>query len=110
MATRTQVVLIDDLDGREIVEGGQTVTFSYKGVDYSIDLGEKNAKKLDDALARFIAHAERVGGRRSRVSKTAVDDTDDPQAIRAWARENGYQVSDRGRVSAELKAAYDAAH
>ena len=51
MAQRTIIKLVDDLDNKEIEDDGQTVTFSYNGVQYEIDLSEKNAKKFDDALA-----------------------------------------------------------
>jgi hypothetical protein len=30
--------------------------------------------------------------------------------VRVWARSNGYEVPDRGRISAEIQQAYDKAH
>jgi hypothetical protein len=111
MVARTMVTVYDDLDN---TEGATTVTFAYRGTNYEIDLGEKNQAALDKALAKFIAVARKTGGkpasggrRRSSVkSEARVDLTD----IRAWAHEQGLQVSDRGRISGEVRQAYDAAH
>ena len=121
MAQKVQVILVDDVDGGEASE---TVSFSLDGVSYEIDVSEKNAGALRDALAPWVGHARRVGGRssggrgrsasssgggsgRSRGSSGGRHDLSD---VRAWARENGYQVSDRGRVSSEVIAAYEKAH
>ena len=107
MAQRTVIKLVDDLDNKEIEDGGQTVSFSYNGVQYEIDLGEKNAKKFDDALAPFVAAARRTGGRQARSSKsTSVVDT---KAVRAWAKSNNIEISARGRVPAEVIDKYRAA-
>ena len=57
MAQRTIIKLVDDLDNKEMTDDGQTVNFSYNGVQYEIDLSKKNAKKLDDALAPFVSAA-----------------------------------------------------
>lgn len=111
MAQRTQVVLIDDLDGTELEDGG-TVSFSHMGVDYEIDLSDENALKLDDALAPFVNAGRRVGGRRTRgaAATAAPPATEDLAAIRQWARDSGYEVSTRGRVSQAIKDAYNAAN
>jgi hypothetical protein len=107
MAQRTQIILIDDLDGKEVASGGQTVTFGYDGVEYSIDLSDKNAAKLASALAPFIAAARKSGGRgKAAPKKPAPPAKVDTHQLRAWAREHGYQVSDRGRVSREIQQAY----
>ena len=112
MAQRVNVELIDDLDESPAAE---TVSFALDGVSYEIDLSEANAGRLRDALAPFLGHARRTGGRRggsSRGSSTVAKSSDSGNAadIRAWARENGFEVSERGRVSAEVRAAYAAAH
>lgn len=111
MAQRVQVLLIDDLDGSE---GAETVSFSLDGVSYEIDLSEKNAAKLRDDFATWVGNARKVGrggsssgrsaGRRSRGGSS------DTGAIRAWAKENGFAVSERGRISREVMDAYNAAH
>ena len=110
MAQRVQIVLEDDLDGGVAAE---TVTFGLDGVNYEIDLSDKNAGKLRDGLATWIGHARRSGGRRStgrRSGSSSASSRRDLSAVRAWARANGHQVSDRGRVSAAVQEAYDKAH
>lgn len=115
MAQRINVQLVDDIDGTDAVE---TVTFALDGQSYEIDLSEGNAAKLRDSLALFVSHGRRVSGaRRGRgagAGRTASSSraSGGPSAaeIRAWARENGHEVPDRGRVSAEVREAYDAAH
>lgn len=111
MAQRVQIVLEDDLDGGAAAE---TVSFGLDGVTYEIDLSDKNAGKLRDEFASWIGHARRAGGRRSTgrraASSTSSSSRRDLSAVRAWARQNGHQVSDRGRVSAAVQEAYDKAH
>ena len=104
MARRVQVMLVDDIDGGEATE---TVTFSLDGVHYEIDLSESNAASLRAGLEPWITPSRRVGGRR-RSGRQA--NSADQATMREWGRENGYQVSDRGRVSRELQDAYAAAH
>ena len=112
MAQRTQVILIDDLDGTEIAEGGQSISFSFNGVDYAIDLGEANAERFEKALAPFVEHAQRVGGRRSsRGAGTATSTAGkiDSKGVRAWAQSNGIELSARGRIPAEVVEKYQSA-
>jgi hypothetical protein len=111
MAKKVQVLLVDDLDKSSPAD--ETVSFSLDGVSYEIDLTSDNAAKLRDDLAVWIGHAERTGGRRSTGRSAAASKSSgrkDVGAIRAWARENGHSVNDRGRISAEIQAAYDKAH
>jgi hypothetical protein len=105
MAQHVQVVLVDDLDGGKASE---TVTFALDGVTYEIDLSDKNAGKLRDALSSWVGHARRAGGRRpgGRVRSTGRSSSGDLSAMREWGRKNGFTVSDRGRLSAELQEAY----
>jgi len=113
MAQKTIVSLIDDLDG---TEADETVRFGLDGAAYEIDLSEKNATTLREALAPFVASARRVGGRATSVRKSArgtarrSGGTDRTADIREWARANGYTVSDRGRIASNIVQAYDAAH
>jgi hypothetical protein len=110
MAQRVNVVLVDDIDGSEAAE---TVTFALDGVDYEIDLSDKHAGELRNALSLYVGHARRTGGRRkSGRRSSASSSTGDASAadIRAWARENGWDVPERGRVSAEVREAYSAAN
>ncbi len=122
MATMTTVTLVDDLDGSE---ASGSVSFALDGASYEIDLSEDNAEKLRDALAGYVASARRVdGGRRGpgrpkaaaskpakapRGARTAPD-REQTAAIREWARSNGYEVSERGRLSATVLSAFEAAH
>jgi hypothetical protein len=107
MAQKVNIVLVDDIDGSDASE---TVSFGLDGTSYEIDLNDKNAAALRDALSAYVGHARKVtasrGGRR-RSSAT----TSGPSAreLRDWARSNGYQVSDRGRVPAEVREAFEAA-
>ena len=105
MAQRVQIVLEDDLDGGTADE---TVAFSLDGAEYEIDLSSTNANGLREALAPWLGHARKVGGRRRRGTKSAASSS--TSDIRAWAVANGHDVSSRGRVSAEVRAAYDKAH
>jgi len=108
MAQKVQVILVDDLDGGDAAE---TVTFGLDGVSYEIDLSKANAARLRESLAAWVGHARRVGGRASRGRRVgATRGGSSSSAIRDWARAQGQQVSERGRISARIKAAYDAAH
>ncbi len=109
MAQRVQVMLIDDVDGSE---GAETVTFALDGVTYEIDLSEKNAAKMRGDLASWVGHGRRVSGRSSasRPARKASGGGTDSSAVREWARSNGHEVSERGRISAAVMDAYNAAH
>lgn len=108
MAQKVQVLLVDDIDGGPADE---TVTFGLDGVSYEIDLTTTNAGKLRDALGPWLGHARKVGGRSARTTASrSRSSRGDAQAIRDWAKAHGHKVSERGRISAEVKAAYEAAH
>ncbi len=110
MAQRVEVVLIDDIDGGKAAE---TVTFALDGVSYEIDLSDKNARKLRDDFATWTGHARRSGAAKAASRRRAGASTakrGDLGAVREWARANGHTVSDRGRISADVLAAYDKAH
>lgn len=109
MAQKVQVVLVDDVDGGKADE---TVSFALDGVTYEIDLSTANAGQLREAFATWVGHARRVGGRtRStgrRTSGSGRTSSAQSSEIREWARANGFTVNERGRIPAEVKAAYDA--
>lgn len=109
MARKTFVELIDDTDGSKADE---TVTFSLDGVGYEIDLTADNARRLRDELGTWISTARKVSGRRTARTSSPSSSTspEETARIREWARENGYQVSDRGRIAGEIRSAYQAAH
>lgn len=113
MAQRTVILFEDDLDGGE---AAGTVRFSLDGVEYEIDLSEKNAATLRGALERYVQAGRRIGGRRAvgasapRVHSGGATKTDPAQlaAIRDWARRRGLEVKNRGRIPAEIVAQYNA--
>lgn len=108
MAKRVQVFHTDDLDGSDAAE---TIAFALDGIAYTIDLSEDNARKLRDALAPFIAAGERErGARKAAASSRRHSSGTAATEIRAWAIAQGMQVSSRGRVSAEVREAYERAH
>ncbi|HET8560192.1 MAG TPA: Lsr2 family protein [Marmoricola sp.] len=108
MAQKVNIVLVDDIDGNDADE---TVSFALDGKEYEIDLNSTNAQKLRDALAPFVGHARRATGGRAGARRRSRSDSGASAAeIREWARENGWDVPDRGRVSAEVREAYAAAH
>ena len=111
MAQKVLVEILDDIDG---TTAAQTVQFGLDGVTYEIDLSDGNATALRDELARYIAAGRRIGGRKVRVATgqsttTSTTDRERNQQIRAWANANGYEVSERGRLSSEVIAAYEQA-
>lgn len=108
MAQRTTVVLTDDIDGSEASE---TVQFGLEGVAYEIDLSASNADRLRREVSLYVEHARRVSGRRSGTGAGAAavkntGDGVDNTAVRAWARANGIEVSDRGRIKSEIVQQY----
>jgi hypothetical protein len=117
MAQKVQVLLLDDVDGNEAAE---TVTFGLDGVDYEIDLSADNARAMREALSPWIGHARKSAGggrvaasrsatapRRAAASRSAGGNASE---MRQWARANGFQVSERGRISEQIREAYAAAH
>ncbi|MFI5888566.1 Lsr2 family protein [Actinoplanes sp. NPDC051513] len=110
MAKQVITLLTDDIDGGE---ADRTVEFGLDGVNYTIDLSEKNAGKLRKALDPFLNAATRVGrsnlvspARRSSPASTGRASRDQNQAIREWANKNGYEVSERGRIPSHIVEAY----
>lgn len=117
MAQKVFVELVDDLDGT-ISEDISTVSFGLDGVSYEIDVTEHNAESLRKAFEDFINAGRRVGGRVKRGSAATARppsaptaaDREQARAIRDWARQNGFDLADRGRIPADAIAAFDAAH
>jgi hypothetical protein len=106
MAQKITVALEDDLDGGPADE---TVRFAVDGSQYEIDLSKKNAKAFRKQLAPFIEHARRAGrGQRRRPGRTASS-RERSGNVRAWAKEQGIAVSDRGRIAASIVEQYEAA-
>jgi Lsr2 len=106
VAQRTQVLYVDDIDGSD-AEG--TVRFGIGGTDYEIDLSKEHADQFAEAIAPFIAAARKVPSSR-RAARGARAPRHDQSAVRAWARDQGIKVSNRGRIPADVLARYQAAH
>src|SRR6185437_9658130 len=111
MAQVTEVRLVDDLDGGHAEE---SVDFTVDNKRYQMDLSEKNAARLREILAPFIAAARRSGGstttRTRRTTTTAARPSSaasDTAPIREWASANGFDVSTRGRIAASVREAYE---
>jgi len=108
----TIVTMTDDLDGSK---ADRTIIFGYDGVGYEIDLSKKNATALNKALAPYIAAARKLpthprrAGRARSSARPAANGRAELAAVRDWARANGYQISDRGRIPAAVSDAYHAA-
>ncbi|HXT45285.1 MAG TPA: Lsr2 family protein [Pseudonocardiaceae bacterium] len=113
MARKVETALVDDMTGDAADE---TVSFGLDGVEFEIDLSANNAGVLRDILADYANAGRKVGKRtavsntRSRAAATSRENREQTAAIRAWAREAGRQVSDRGRISAEVVKAFEDAH
>lgn len=122
VAKQVTVQLVDDLDGSVIDdESGEAIEFAVNGVEYSIDLKAKNASEFHKKLGYYIEHATRVGGRKRKPSpstaatskvagKQAKRDPEQTRAIRQWAFDQGYEISERGRIPAGIEEAFNAAH
>ena len=121
MAQKVQVMLVCDLHDDE-VEGVETVAFGLDGASYEIDACEEHATEIRDAMASYVGAARRAGRpapaagskRSARTAKSspaaAAGGKERVQEIREWARQNGHTVSERGRLSGAVVAAYEAAH
>lgn len=125
MAKQVIYELVDDVDGTPIKEGeGESIEFSLDGVDYVIDLKNKNANDFRKKLEYYVEYATRVGGRKRKASATTAAPTAAPRAaapatkrdpaqtraIRQWAADSGYEINDRGRIPADIVEAYEAAN
>lgn len=106
MAQRTQVLFVDDMDGSE---AAGTVRFGLGGAEYEIDLSREHADQLAAAMGPYIAAARKVSAAR-RPARAARAPRHDQSEVRAWAREQGLKVSDRGRIPADVLAKYESAH
>ncbi|WP_043442857.1 histone-like nucleoid-structuring protein Lsr2 [Arthrobacter sp. L77] len=109
MAQKVKIILIDDIDGGEAEE---TVRFGLDGVQYEIDLSETHASELRSALSDYVGAARRGNQPKQRSSTSSAASSSRNQEaarIREWAKENGYNVSSRGRVNGEIVEAYRAA-
>lgn len=113
MAQKTILRIIDDFDGTELGDVDKpTVSFSLDGVDYEIDLSEQHQEELRETLRRYTEAARRTTSRGRTKTGSRPSTAGGPPAaeIRAWARSHGFEVPDRGRIPAEAREAFNAAH
>ena len=119
MAKRVVETLLSDLSGAEIPadSAGGTVEFSVSGQQYAVDLTADELDAFNGALEPYVSAAQRLSKRGAPVRSSRLSASgsgrrsrEQLSAIRVWARKNGFEVADRGRISAELQEAFDAAH
>jgi hypothetical protein len=106
MATKTVVLLSDDLDGSEAAE---TVSFGLDGRSFEIDLSQRNAARLRESMARFVAAAHKTGGRTRPRGRKGSTGAFDPKAVREWANSHGLDINARGRISSVIVEQFRAA-
>ena len=109
MARQIVETITDDLDGSK---DASPVSFAYEGTEYTIDLSKKNKSAFDKVMKPYLDAATKQSRRPSGTSRrsSSAPKRNDLSAVREWAKAAGHTVSDRGRVSAEIQSAYDAAH
>jgi hypothetical protein len=112
MAQKYIVQLVDDLTQQPIEDGsGESVRFSLDGVSYTIDLTTDHAEEFRSALSPYVNAARKADvAVRAKASSTPRAPKGDLKAIREWANANGFTVSSRGRIPADVQTAYSAAH
>lgn len=116
MARKVNVIVVDDLDGTELPEGqAEVVNFALDGVNYEIDLTEKNATALRKAFGKYVEAGRKTGrgnvvNIRRRANKAAAGDGPDPKVVREWAASAGIELASRGRIPAEIVQKFQAAN
>jgi hypothetical protein len=116
MVQRTKITLVDDVNGDETAV--ETIQFGLDGLQYEIDLGEDNAIALRRDIEEWAGYARRIGGRRKHKTKTngqtnghkASATPSSAAEVRAWAQSQGVEVPPRGRVPADVRAAFEQAN
>ena len=112
MAQKVKVTVVCDLPHDDEVEGQETVQFSFDGTSYEIDVCSKHANELRDKVGQYADHARKAsagGAARRRRSRTGPG-RERSGEIRAWAKQRGYKVSERGRIPATIITEYEASH
>jgi hypothetical protein len=108
MAQRVMVEVTDDFDG---TPGASTVKFGLDGNDYEIDLSDEHAEQFRSFVQNYVNVGRKVaagsGAKKRRAGGAGRGG--DAAAMREWAQANGYEVNQRGRISADIKKAYAAA-
>ncbi len=110
MAQKVKVTVVCDLPHDGEVEGEETVSFSFDGTAYEIDVCTKHAKELHDKVGPFVDHARKASGVSRRRRTRGGPGRERSAEIRAWAKQRGYKVNERGRIPAQIVQEYEAAH
>lgn len=111
MAEKILVVKIDDMDGTEIADGeAHELLFSVNGTEYRMDLSKKNMDKFTKAVSPFTEKAKKVRSRRGPKRTGTSMPTEQIAQIREWAKNNGYDISDRGRIPIKVVEDWELAH
>lgn len=105
MVKKITLAVVDDLDSRSAAD--ETVEFELDGVGYEVDLSAANAQKLRAELRKWVNAARRVGGRRKpRSANPTLNHRAGSAAVRLWARRNGYDLTNHGRIPYNILEAY----
>lgn len=111
MAQKVSVTYACDYDQKEIAQGQHRLRrFSIDGRDYEIDLCLKHSEKFDEAVGRFASHARKASARVARAKRRTAAHRKHSAQVRAWAKANGLEVSERGRIPADVVSKYEATH
>ncbi len=111
VAQKVSVTFACDYDAKEIPNGEHlTRSFSLDGRDYEIDLCEKHSQKFDEVVKRFAERARKVSTKVGRTKRRTTAHRRRSAEIRAWAKRSGMEVSDRGRIPAQVITKYEANH
>jgi nucleoid-associated protein Lsr2 len=111
VAQKVSVTFACDYDAKEIPNGEHlTRAFSLDGRDYEIDLCEKHSQKFDEVVKRFADRARKVSTKMVRAKRRTTAHRRRSAEIRAWAKRSGMEVSDRGRIPAQVITKYEANH
>jgi hypothetical protein len=112
VAQKVSVTFACDYDSKEIPSGEEHITrsFSLDGRDYEIDLCEKHSQKFDEVMKRFSDRARKVSSRVGKAKRRTTAHRRRSAEIRAWAKRSGMEISDRGRIPAQVIQKYEANH
>jgi hypothetical protein len=111
VASRVVTQLISDVSGEEIADGqGETVEFAYRGTSYSIDLTAREAADFDASMAVYLEHASKRGSSSTRSAGRSAAKGSDAKAIRAWAKDQGIDIPNRGRIPSDVRARYESSN
>jgi len=111
VAQKVSVTYACDYDQREIQRGQHRLRrFSIDGRDYEIDLCLKHSERFDEAIGRFTVHARKASAPVVRTTRRTAAHRKHSAQVRAWAKANGFAVSERGRIPADVVGKYEATH